>query len=127
MATSAHFVRFALIGAIGTAVHFAVLAALVRHANAGAVLASQFGAVCGALTNYILNRRINYRTEASHLSTGPKFFVVVALGFALNGLLMLAFVQHWRWNYLLAQLATTALVLLWNFAANHFWTFAEGN
>ena len=107
--------------------HFAVLAGLVQHAAADAVLASQLGAVCGALANYILNRRINYRTEASHRSTGPKFFLVAAIGFAINGFLMIILVQLLRWNYLLAQVATTALVLLWNFAANHFWTFAEGN
>jgi putative flippase GtrA len=29
------------------------------------------------------------------------------------------------WHYLLAQILTTALVLVWNFLLNRAWTFAQ--
>ena len=124
-ALPAHFARFVLIGTIGTVVHFAILIGGVRLAGAGAVLSSQLGAVAGALVNYILNRQFNYKTQAGHLATSSKFFLVVALGFALNGLCMGFFVNRWQWNYMLAQCVTTGLVLMWNFAANHYWTFSS--
>ena len=122
---SSHFIRFALIGAIGTAVHFVVLDYLVRFAQLSSVLSSQVGAIFGALTNYLLNRKFNYGSQASHLETGPRFFTVVLIGFVLNGLLMKAFADYLVLNYLFAQAITTVFVLFWNFSANHFWTFSE--
>lgn len=124
---SSHFIRFALIGAVGTAVHFLVLDIFVRFAGLSAVVASQMGAICGAVMNYLLNRKLNYGSQASHFKTGPKFFTVVLVGFVLNGMLMALFVEYLGWHYLIAQALTTVLVLFWNFAANHFWTFSEDN
>lgn len=121
----AHFVRFLLIGLAGTALHFVVLAAGVKLARVHPVLASQCGVVAGATLNYILSRRLNYGTAASHVVTAPRFFAVAGVGFVLNGLLMTLFIVHWRFGALPAQCLTTSLVLLWNFMANHFWTFRQ--
>ncbi len=54
-------------GAIGTAAHFAILAALVQFADAGAVAASTVGAIVGAIVNYTLNYRFTFasRRDAS--------------------------------------------------------------
>lgn len=120
---SIHFARFLLIGAAGTTVHFIVVAAGVRLFDAHPVVASQCGAVLGALLNYILSHRLNYGGSAPLGATAPRFFTVAAAGFVLNGLLMGLFAVHWRLDALVAQCFTTALVLLWNFLANHFWTF----
>lgn len=120
-----HFFRFAIIGAIGTLVHFGVLVLLVNIGSLSPVFASQMGAIFGAAMNYLLNRKWNYGTTASHLETGPKFFTVVVAGFVLNGVLMFVFSEYFGWNYLWSQVLTTLLVLFWNFLANHFWTFTK--
>ena len=118
-----HLLRFALIGGVGTAAHFAVLALLAEGAGISAVWASQAGAVVGAVVNYVLNRRWNYRTTVAHRITAPRFAAGVLAGWLLNGALMalLAAALHWHW--LPAQALTTLLVLLWNFGINHYWTF----
>lgn len=121
----AHLVRFALIGGVGTAAHFAVLGVLTEVLALGAVWASQAGAVVGALVNYVLNRRWNYRSRLAHRVTAPRFAVTVLAGWVLNGLLMATWVEAMDWHWLPAQVLTTLLVLLWNFAVNHFWTFRE--
>ncbi len=121
-----HFSRFALIGAFGTAAHFAALFALVHAGLLSPVWASQAGALLGALVNYLLNRRFNYRSESSHLITGPRFFLVAAAGFVLNGLSMALLAETLQFNLFFAQCISTGLVLAWNFLANHFWTFGSG-
>lgn len=123
---STHFLRFSFIGAFGTAVHFAVLVSLVESQLAGSVLSSQVGAVCGAVVNYLLNRRLNYATTLAHHFTGPRFATVATTGFVLNGLCMSGFADGLKWNYVVAQCMTTAIVLLWNFLLNHYWTFRRG-
>ena len=121
--TSAHFAIFLLIGAMGTAVHFVVLAWLSEGFDLGPVMASQVGALAGAAVNYVLNHRVNYRSGRSHLHTGPRFATVVVVGFLVNGLCMVLATRMWGWHYLPAQILATAVVLGWNFAANHWWTF----
>jgi putative flippase GtrA len=122
-ALHSHFARFLMIGAAGTALHFAVLAVGVKWVRLDAVSASQCGALAGAWLNYILNRRFNYASSASHSATLPRFASVAASGFVLNGLLMALFVVHWELDVFLGQCFSTALVLLWNFLLNHYWTF----
>jgi putative flippase GtrA len=34
--------------------------------------------------------------------------------------------ESWGMQYLLAQFVTTAIVLVWNFSANRWWTFRAG-
>ena len=123
---SAHFMRFALFGVIGTAGHFALLVLLVESFGVTPVTASVAGAVFGALINYVLNHRFNYRSTRSHGHTAPRFFTIVVIGFGLNALLMLLLSgPPLSMFYVAAQVVSTVCVLLWNFAANHFWTFGK--
>jgi putative flippase GtrA len=120
-----HLLRFALIGGVGSAAHFGVLALLTEGAGISAVWASQAGAVVGAVVNYALNRRWNYRTTVAHRITAPRFAVVVLAGWLLNGALMALLAGALLWHWLPAQALTTLLVLLWNFGINHLWTFHD--
>ena len=38
---------------------------------------------------------------------------------------MAQMVDRWHLPYLLAQVVTTALVMVWTFSANRLWTFRE--
>jgi putative flippase GtrA len=121
------FVRFSLIGGVGTAAQYAILALMAGGLGVHAVLASQAGAAVGATVNYGLNRSFNYRSHTSHLCTGPRFALVVLAGLTLNGALMTGLVQGLSLHWLPSQVLTTVLVLLWNFGANHFWTFRSAS
>ena len=65
-AASPQFLRYAIAGAAGTAVHYLVLIALVQGASVAAVPASTAGAVAGALVNYRLNHRYTFESDRSH-------------------------------------------------------------
>lgn len=121
------FIRFALVGLGGTAVHYGLLLLLVELASLTALYASMLGALAGAVVNYFLNYRFTFASTAKHRKTMPKFFFLAGLGLSLNALLMWWLLTwplfSWQWYYLAAQIMVTALILLFNFFANRFWTF----
>ena len=82
------FVLFALVGGIGTAVHYSVLIALVELVAARPALAYVAGATCGAVTNYFLNRTHTFKSRRAHAQAATAFALIVVLGIVLNGLLM---------------------------------------
>jgi putative flippase GtrA len=117
------FAKFSGVGAIGTAAHYLTLVSLVEGLQLQPVLASSAGALVGALVNYILNYHYTFRSDQAHLSALTKFLTIATIGFVLNGLLMSLLAIHLGMHYLLAQVITTALVLVWNFLGNRLWTF----
>ena len=64
-----------------------------------------------------------FRSQRAHREALPRFFAVAGVGLLLNGLLMRLLTHALGLHYLLAQVFTTALLLLWHFAANAAWTF----
>ncbi len=121
------FIRFAGVGAIGTLAHYVLLVMLVETLRTNEVAASTAGATLGALVNYLLNRRYTFRSEKRHGEALTKFLIIAALGLTLNSLLMLIFVEILNIYYLLAQVFSTGLVLIWNFLGNRFWTFRDAS
>lgn len=119
------FAKFAGVGAIGTAAHYATLFVLVDFLGVGAVAASSAGFVVGGVINYLLNYRFTFRSQQSHTSTAPRFFAIALGGFFLNGAGMSLFADHIGLHYLLAQVITTGIILVWTFLANHYWTFGR--
>jgi putative flippase GtrA len=110
-------------GAIGTAVHFAILAALVQYVDAGAVAASTAGAIAGAIINYTLNHRFTFASRRTHRVALPRFLAVAAAGILLNAAVLAAMLAFVRPHYLVAQVVATGAVLVAGFVANRRWTF----
>jgi putative flippase GtrA len=121
----ARFVRFSAVGTIGTAVHYATLVLLVQRIHIDPVGGSAVGFIAGALVNYALNYRFTFESNKRHGEAMAKFFSVALVGLGVNALIMAVTVKLFGLYYLLAQILATGAVLIWNFAANHAWTFHE--
>jgi putative flippase GtrA len=119
----AQFVRYGGAGAVGTAAHFGILAALVQFANAGAVAASTAGAIVGAIINYALNYRFTFASGRAHRIALPRFLAVAAAGVVLNAAVLAAMLAVVAPRYLVAQVVATGAVLVAGFLANRRWTF----
>jgi len=118
---------FAGIGAIGTSGHYATLIMLVQLMNVDPVLATTIGFTVGALINYVLNYRITFNSNKRHREALTKFLTVAGIGAAVNGSIMSMGVRIFDVNYMITQLFSTAIVLVFNFMANKYWTFYEKN
>jgi putative flippase GtrA len=117
------FVSFTGVGFASAIGHYGLLIALVQIAEIPAVPASAAGALLGAWINYTLNYRFTFRSSKRHREAVLKFAVIAGIGLALNTFLMWVGVELLGAHYLLSQIVTTGLVLIWSFAGNRFWTF----
>lgn len=122
-ALSDQFLRYALVGIAAAIGHYGTLIGLVATGAAGAVAASLAGFVVGGVISYVLNRRFTFESDKSHAGAVPRFAAIAVAAFLMTGALMWAFTTFTPLHYLLAQLVTTGIVLVWTFFANRFWTF----
>lgn len=127
------FMRFGLVGVVAAVGHYGTLILLVELARAGAVLGALSGYLVGGAIAYVLNRRWTFDSDARHHTALVRFVVVTFIGFLLTGICMsvldpwmsdlpIPFVPEGQ-RYLLAQLVTTGIVMIWSFWANKLWTF----
>ena len=117
------FAKFTGVGFVSAIGHYGVLISLVQFAAVPPVLASAAGALLGAWINYSLNYRYTFRSTRQHRESVLRFGVVAGIGQALNTLFMWLGVEVFGIHYLLSQIITTGLVLIWSFAGNRYWTF----
>jgi putative flippase GtrA len=118
------FSSFTVVSVIATAVHYSVLVGLVEIAGVSAVGAALAGYSTGGIISYVLNRRHVFRSAAPHEVAGSRFALVAAAGFGLTYVFMSLLVDKAQLPYLPAQIATTCIVMIWNFAAHKMWTFS---
>jgi len=114
--------RYGLIGAVGTAAHYASMALMLLFGVAG-LPSTLAGGALGAWVNYLLLRKAYGAEPGSHRRTGPRFILTATLSWVLNGLLFGLLhvslgVPAWP-----AQFLVTLLVFSLGFVLNHFWTF----
>jgi len=144
------FLKFCVVGTIGTAIDFGVFNLLHNVLHVHEVLANMTSVTAGIVNNYLWSRFWVY-PETRDQQGGKKFvqFVAVsAIAWALNtGILWST--DHWLlgengWLAALvapvaaavgmehgvfssnaAKVIATGIVLFWNFFANRLWTFSD--
>jgi len=124
MLVTSVFSIYALVGALGTLVHYTTLILCVELGHLSTSTGAMIGAVAGALTNYVMNYHLTFASTHKHSETLPRFAVIAALaaGVSWSGAKL---ASQLGVNYLLAQLACTGLVLVLGFLLNRYWTFAK--
>lgn len=120
------FSRFTGVGFVSAIGHYGLLITLVQGFGVAPVPASAAGALLGAVINYALNYRFTFRSSKRHRDAILKFAVVASVGLLLNTFFMWVGVELIGMHYLLSQIITTGLVLIWSFIGNRFWTFHPG-
>lgn len=123
MRLSRQFTTFVIIGALATGTHILCLALLVELDAWPPLPASCVGAVAGALVSYWLNYHHTFSSILPHRIALPRFLAVAAVAFVLNGALMAGALRTFGLHYLLAQVLTTATVLIFTFSAGRLWAF----
>ena len=111
---------------MATAVHYAVLIALVESSTLPAAPSAAIGTLCGACVSYLLNRRMTFRDSTTgHAQALPRFMAIVLLGAFLNGALVWLGTHTLAWHYMAAQVVATLMVMGLTFRLNRLWTFSQ--
>lgn len=123
LATLRQFAHFSGVGFISAIGHYGLLIVLVQSLDVAPVPASAAGALLGAGINYSLNYRFTFRSAKRHRDAVLKFAVVASVGLILNTIFMWLGVELLGFHYLISQIVTTGLVLIWSFLGNRYWAF----
>jgi putative flippase GtrA len=123
MSLHRQFLRFMAVGATGTTVQYIVLWLGTALLFAPAAICSAIGYVLGSVVNYVLNYLFTFESGKSHIEAASKYYMVLGVGWCINTGLMGVFVHRYDWNVWLAQVLTTGIGLVWNFAGSRWWAF----
>ncbi len=118
------FARYAAVGVLNTLVTLLAFHALVV-AGVPYRIGSAIGYTVGGLTGYVANRAWTFTGhEGSHLSVGPRYGVVFALGLLTDLVLITVLVEDAGVGKLLAQLLVAPVVAVQGFVLARQWAFA---
>lgn len=124
--TAGQFLRFSIVGTINFFLDYAVYIGLTRcfgFWGRHIVLATTVSFIAAVLSSFFLNTFWTFRCDAAGWQKRIwKFFAVATGGLALNALILFALTGLGVYD-LLAKLAATAIVLVWNFFLQKKWTF----
>ena len=115
---------FLVIGVCATTAHYSLLVLLVQIAHKPPVPATLLGYCVGGMISYRLNRQHTFRSEKRHREAIWRFAVVAGVGFLATAALMTLAVDWGHLPYLPAQVVVTGIIMVWNYAASRWWTFA---
>lgn len=118
------FFKYCVVGVMGTAIDLLVVILLVELFDFHPVLAAFFGFLLAVTNNFFLNKIWTFQNRSkNYRKLWIKFFLVSSVGLAMTIALMYMFWEIFHIDYRIAKLLTSAIVLVWNFLANKFWTF----
>ena len=110
------FLRFAAVGASGTAVQYSVLWGGVEWAGISAAAASGIGYILGSVVNYILNYFFTFKSDKGHGEAASKYFTLLGIGWCINTGLMWLLVDRLGTHPTLAVLLVVAATVPVTFA-----------
>lgn len=127
------FVKFAIVGLIGSVVDFGILNLLVLVGGLTPLQANPFSFSAAVISNFTWNRLWTYPESRKFKKRTqlPKFVLVNLVGLGINQL-VLGVVLHLvdpiiphPWDYNFAKAFAIGVVLFWNFGVNRLWTYRD--
>lgn len=118
-----HLSKYAVVGLLGTALHFALLALAVELGDVDPVFASLAVFPPVVLLSYVLNRNWTFRSEKDHYVALPKYLVISLASLATNFFVMNTLVNVYGMWYIAAQVCSIGIIPIVNFLLKKYWAF----
>lgn len=130
------FLKFGIVGASGMVIDFGLTALCKGIFGIPELLSNAIGFTVAATSNYFFNRVWTWKSTSKDVGIEyAKFFFVSLIGLGLNSLIVFLlkdtslvprFVETTLdWDFWIAKIIATAVVMVWNFMANNFFTFRK--
>jgi putative flippase GtrA len=125
------FVKFAIVGAIGAIIDFAVLNLMHGYFDWPLLWANTLSVSVAIVSNFTWNRLWTFPESRSRRKREqlPRFALINFIGLGINNLIVVGLTAVFAqfipdpWNYNLAKAIAIGVVLFWNFGANRLWTY----
>lgn len=119
------FLKFCVVGVTGTIIDFGLTWICKEKLKIHKFVANAIGFVVAATSNYILNRVWTWGSTNEQVGVEyVKFFGVSLIGLGLNTLILYLLHEKLKLNFWISKVFATGVVMVWNFLANHYFTFA---
>ncbi len=120
------FIKFSLVGALNSLVHFCIFVVLYRVAAMHYLASSAIGYSFGMINSYVLNRRWTFAsTQEAMKKEFGKFVLVNMLALGANIGALRLFKESFDLSAETGQIWAIGLSLLVNFLGNRHWTFKK--
>ncbi|HXW68614.1 MAG TPA: GtrA family protein [Dissulfurispiraceae bacterium] len=120
------FLKYAIVGCIGTALDVGSLYVFVGLLHINLLIAAALSFILAVVNNFILNKHWTFQNKSSNVRKQfIKFLIVSMIGLLLTEIFMSLLVYGLKLWYITSKLVTSVLVLMWNFLANKYWTFKD--
>ena len=116
--------KYLVAGSAALLVHLAVLAALVEYTPLSELVSTSIGFLCAVPVNFHLQRTFVFQSSGAYVTEFTKYSLVTASTFLLNAFIFAILNSVLGIQYVLAQVITTAVVLVVNFTINYAFTFS---
>lgn len=118
------FIKFGVVGISGIALDFGITYLCKEILKIQKYVANAIGFTTAASTNYILNRIWTFHsTDPAIFLQYSKFLIISLVGLGINTLVLWILVSRYKKHFYLSKLFAVAVVMIWNFLANYFFTF----
>jgi len=115
--------RFLFTGGFATALQYAVLAVGTGVFGFSAALSSGLGYLAGSALSYLMSYFFTFQANRSHREAAVRFYVMVAVAWCLNTMVMAVLADVMGLNKWVSQIFATLLTLVWNFMVSRAWVF----
>jgi len=126
------FLKFGVVGAIGSVVDFSILNLGIQVFGLPKWLANTFSFFAAVLSNFTWNRLWTYPESRSEpiLPQLGQFLLVNVVGFGINQAVFLSldhfvFSSWGVWGYNISKAIAIGVVWFWNFGVNRIWTYRK--
>ena len=121
------FIKFGIVGVIGTLIDIGILNYLHQHFGISVYLAATVAFVVAVINNFLFNKYWTFKNEAGYQSKSHvqfiQFIFISIVGLLINLGIMYLLIEYFDFWFNWAKLAAIIVVLFWNFIANKLWTF----
>ena len=118
------FFRYAAVGAVATAAHYAILVGLVEAGWLAPARAAAVGAWVGAQVGFAGNAAFTFRGAPASVGAWLRFQITAVIGAAIS-FTIVAVGTRIGVHYLIAQVVATLVSLVVTFEINRRWSFAS--
>lgn len=118
------FIKYCFVGFICTFIYFLAVFVLVEILDRDPLLGSSLSFVIMTCFSFLLNIKYTFGSDFS-ASKLLRFFIVAAVGFFLNYVIIFSIVNVLSLHYFIGELVTILVIPLINFILNNYWTFKQ--
>lgn len=118
------FLKFLLVGALATVVHYLIMIALIFNTSLTATTASAVGFAFSTILNYIANAHFTFQRKWVHKRCAPRFLITALIGLAINQAVLILGL-HSSIQLAISQILATLVVVMWSYTVNAVWTFSN--